>query len=179
MTLFRPHASEIQSHYSKQASIREQSFDLNIKNIQRKQYFLNKASFRIRLAHANIKRTWGGGGREKASKQTWYKSSLSTPPIISFLNQEIWQIFQVRINLPVSAVNTVILFPAQYRKCNCHIQDLLKNILQTVWMLQFQMFLNKRSKELARLYPPLSKMVLVKDRSPTDIITHVQHRPEL
>lgn len=35
----------------------------------------------------------------------------------------------MRINLPVSAVNTVILFPAQYRKCNCHVQDLLKNIL--------------------------------------------------
>jgi len=35
----------------------------------------------------------------------------------------------VRINLPVSAVNTAILFPTWYRKCNCHIQDLLKNIL--------------------------------------------------
>lgn len=71
----------------------------------------------------------GGKGGKQAGKKPRYKSSLSTPPITSSLNQEIWQIFQGRINLPVSAVNTAILFPARYRKCDCHIQDLLKNIL--------------------------------------------------
>ena len=40
-----------------------------------------------------------------------------------------WQIFWVRINLPVPTVNTIILFPVWFRECNCHAHDLFENIL--------------------------------------------------
>ena len=40
-----------------------------------------------------------------------------------------WQIFWVRINLPVPTVNTIILFPVWFRECNCHTHDLFENIL--------------------------------------------------
>lgn len=40
-----------------------------------------------------------------------------------------WQIFWVKINLPVPTVNTIILFPVWFRECNCHTHDLFENIL--------------------------------------------------
>lgn len=41
----------------------------------------------------------------------------------------IWQIFWVRINLPVPTVNTIILFPVWFREFNCHAHDLFEDIL--------------------------------------------------
>lgn len=61
-------------------------------------------------------------------RQSRYKSELTCADH-QLPKSRTWQVFWVRIHLPVPTVNTVILFPVWFRECNCHAHDLFENIL--------------------------------------------------
>lgn len=78
-----------------------------------------------------------------------------------------WQIFWVRINLPVPTVNTIILFPVWFRECNCHAHDLFENILP-VYVNEWgsQRASRQEVKALTEELGLLSQAALVSSRLP-------------
>lgn len=90
-------------------------------------------------------------GEGAVGRISQYKSGL-THADHQLPKSRTWQIFWVRINLPVPIVNTIILFPAWFGECNCCACDLFENMLPgyvNEWGL-----LSRRSECFPRCGPP-------------------------